>query len=627
MAAAVLALAFLAACAGKPKPHELLVLPVEPAYREEAPQTSAEIDELVRQAIEENQVDMALDRLSLLQLISTPLVATEANFRRVQLLLHFRYPQALGEAYILLNSHPEHALVPNLHLWLAQWGAVGGDDELVIEHTQAALKHARLSRQVAREAQALGASVVKHSSDDVAARWWLSVAESDWLNADRWLREAALRSSVNTISELRAEGRLSSQLGRNYIYHAARQRLLTGNMKEIGQLAEMLAMDAPDSEQYRILREWAEGVTAPATVGVLLPLSGRYARFGADVLRGIRLALSTQDEAGQVSLRVEDTAGDPMRSLVAYQSLLADGVDIVLGPLLAGNVQALIPYLDPRTPVMALTSKIELARDSSALFAHALPFSAQAHFMAHYVLQQDARRLVLVHTDQETSRQEATAFREMFEAMGGEVVDSLELPFSSIDFRDELKALRSRVDNPDLLAELWEELEFSEDPDQEIRIPVNFDSMYLALPGKMVSLLAGQLAYMDVMDIRLYGSGRWQDGHLLDDRGRYLSGSRFSDASFPEGISAGLRDMLFSYREVWGDGKPTKLVGLGYDSMLIVSMLSSRFALSGADLINSLRDPGGFPGLTGFVLFDEGGVGHKNFDIFEIRQGKVEPAT
>ena len=299
----------------------------------------------------------------------------------------------------------------------------------------------------------------------------------------------------------------------------------------------------------------------------------------------------------------------------------------MIGSLLAENVQALIPYLEPGTPMIALTSKVELARDSSALFVHALPFSAQAHFMAHYVLQQEAMRLVTVHTEQEASRQEAAAFRDMFEAMGGTVADSLELPRYSIDFRDGLRVLRARTDNPELLAELWEELEFSEDPEEEMRIPVNFDGMYLALPGKMVSLLAGQLAYMDVMDIQLYGSGRWQDGHLLDDRGRYLSGARFSDVAFPEGVSPSLRDMLFSYKEVWGDEKPAKLAGLGYDSMLIVTMLASRFGLAGADLAQSLRDPNGFPGLTGFVRFDDGGVGHKNFDIFEVRRGEVEPAT
>jgi len=627
MAMSMLVLFLLAACAGKSRLPELLVVPVEPAYKEEAPRTSAEIDELVRLAMQENLADMALDRLELLRLISSPPVAAEASFRRVQLLLHFRYSEALAEAYILLHSYPQHALVPNLHLWLARWGAAGGDDELVIEHTQAALSHARLSRTVARQAQALGAAVVMHSTDEVAARWWLSVAEADWLNADRWLREAALRSSMDIIRTLRDEGLLSGELGRDYIQHTARQRLLTGDMDAIRELADMLALDAPESRQYYALREWADGVTSPARIGVLLPLSGRYARFGDEVLRGIRLALASLDEAGQVSVSIEDTAGQPEQAQRAYQALLADGVDAVLGPLLADNVQALVPYLEPGTPVMALTSKVGLARDSSTLFAHALPFSGQAHFMAHYVNQQEARRLAVAHTEQEASRQEAAAFQEMFESMGGEVVDSLELPRFSVDFRDDLRALRARTDSPELLAELWEELEFSEDPEQEMRIPVNFDGMYLALPGRMVSLLAGQLAYMDIMDIQLYGSGRWQDGHLLDDRGRYLSGARFSDVSFPEGVSASLRDMLFSYKEAWGDEKPAKLVGLGYDSMLIVSMLTSRFGLSGSELAQSLRDPSGFPGLTGFVRFDDGGVGHKNFDIFEVRRGKVEPAT
>jgi len=176
------------------------------------------------------------------------------------------------------------------------------------------------------------------------------------------------------------------------------------------------------------------------------------------------------------------------------------------------------------------------------------------------------------------------------------------------------------------LARLDEENALFGDPEQEIRLPVSFDSMYLALPGKTVSLLAGQLVYLDISHIQLYGSSRWVDGHLLSDRGRYMSEARFSTIPFPEGNTPELRHLLQRYREIWGKGSPSKLSGLAYDSTLIAAMLTSRLGLQGNGVLRGLMDETGFPGLTGHVLFDNEGIGHKIPGVFTIKSGKVVPA-
>jgi len=149
--------------------------------------------------------------------------------------------------------------------------------------------------------------------------------------------------------------------------------------------------------------------------------------------------------------------------------------------------------------------------------------------------------------------------------------------------------------------------------------------MYLALSGRQVALVAGQLAYVDITGIDLFGSSHWQDGHLLDDKGRYLGRARFSDVSFPAGHAPGLRQLLLAYREAWGEERPGKLTGLAYDSALIAIMLTSRMGLSGSALQRELMDRSGFPGLTGQVYFDASGIGHKRFDIFTVRRNRIQP--
>ncbi len=43
-------------------------------------------------------------------------------------------------------------------------------------------------------------------------------------------------------------------------------------------------------------------------------------------------------------------------------------------------------------------------------------------------------------------------------------------------------------------------------------------------------------------------------------------------------------------------------------------------------LLHELRDPEGFPAMTGHVRFDVMGIGQKQLDIFSIKKGKVVPA-
>jgi len=584
----------------------------------------------MRLALEEGNTQDALASLEHFANEAEPPLNEEAQFRRTQLLLLMNDEQAITESEKLLTTYPDHALIPYLHMWVAQWAEGHQNDALVLTHTAAALVHSRLTLEIANRAAGLGATAARRGLDWDAVQWFLSVAHSTAFLAgerrDGWLREAAARASMSMIGRLRDEGRLRDKVGKSFYLHAARAHLMTGDMAAVETLSEWLAEDFPRTDEASRAAAWATGVTHQVNIGALLPLTGEYARFGGQALRGIRLALDSLQDSGKITLQIADTEGDSDQCASAYRRLINGGVTMILGPLLSDCTAALTPYLHDRVPVLSLTSRLGLAPHSPMLFVHTLALAMQARFMASRAWQQGERRMVVIGADDPSSRQEEDAFVQAFEELGGEVVDRFELPHQSIDFRPDLRAMRMRTDDEELLAELDEELAMSIEPDQEIRMPVNFDAVYLALPGKQVALLAGQLAYVDVNEVRLYGSGRWQDGKLLSDKGRYLGRAQFSDVAFPNGASPDLRRFMLAWRDIWGVDKPGKLTGLAYDSTLIAVVLTSRLGLSGHGVLAGLRDMSGFPGLTGHVRFDENGVGHKGFELFRIRRGHIVPA-
>jgi len=236
--------------------------------------------------------------------------------------------------------------------------------------------------------------------------------------------------------------------------------------------------------------------------------------------------------------------------------------------------------------------------------------------------------MAVIRGSQVSMQQEAERFRDAFTAMGGEVVDELVLPDGQLDVRELLRELKMRTDDELLLAELDEDAAvLMPEYDLEVRMPSSLDAIYLALPGRRVALLASQLAYSDLTGMALYGSSRWNDGHVLDDRGHYLSHARFVSQARDENQQGRLQAVQFMYRESWGSSHPGQLTLLSYDTLQIAAVMASRLGLFGKQIAAALQDEAGFPALTGDVSFDANGVGQKRLDMYMIRKGEIVPAS
>ncbi|MDX8389409.1 MAG: penicillin-binding protein activator [Mariprofundaceae bacterium] len=586
---------------------------------------------ILRQAFEQGEVDAALLQLYGLEQGEDTNLASRAAFERAHLLLYFYFPDALSYARYLQQYDADHRMMPLLQLWLARWWREQQDDKQAMVHIEAGLTHAKLSEATAKDLIALGAPIARGMPDQEAAIWFLAAIHHDRAGRDRWVREAVAHASMPVIAHLRDRGLLQGEVGELFYLQAARARLLVGDMGAVDRLTHYLQEDAPEAEELTTLQAWKEGEAAKGVVGVMVPLSGRYARYGEQVLRGVRLALASLEQGSYLSLRIEDSGSDDESCLAAWARLTHDDVRFVIGPLLSSCVEAIAnrgisqPSVS-RLPVLTLSNRVDAIGTSDTLFAHSLSHVMQAKFMAADAWQHGSRRMTLVHSSSVASQLEAEAFQYEFERLGGKIAHRIGLASQTVDFRDALQQMREATDDEQLLADLDESMALSVVGGLEIRLPVNFDGIYLALPGKEVALLAGQLAYVDIADVNLYGSGRWQDGHLLDDKGRYMQHARFCDVQFPLGNTPDIRRMKLLYRDAWGEREPGKLTGLAFDSALIAAMLVSRLGLVGESLLQQLHDPAGFPGVTGHVRFDEHGVGIKAFDMFRIRRGTIIPA-
>ncbi len=122
----------------------------------------------------------------------------------------------------------------------------------------------------------------------------------------------------------------------------------------------------------------------PAKVALLLPLTapGRTANIAAAMKKAAEMAMI---EAGQsnVTLITKDTAGNPQTAAAAAQAAIAEGAEIILGPLLGSEVAAVTPIArGGNIPVIAFSSVSSVARPGVYLMSF-LPEQEVSNLLRH----------------------------------------------------------------------------------------------------------------------------------------------------------------------------------------------------------------------------------------------------
>ena len=102
-------------------------------------------------------------------------------------------------------------------------------------------------------------------------------------------------------------------------------------------------------------------------VALLLPLSGPNASFGGGMLDAAQMALfDVADD--RLELAPQDTKGTPEGAADAARTALTDGAKLIIGPLLAAEVEAVKPLAQAaNVPVLAFSTSTQLAGDGTWL--------------------------------------------------------------------------------------------------------------------------------------------------------------------------------------------------------------------------------------------------------------------
>ena len=358
-------------------------------------------------------------------------------------------------------------------------------------------------------------------------------------------------------------------------WEAARRRSLTApDTVRLAAVGERIARSERGPFDTADLPTFEQAAQAPSpdtsaatgTIGVVLPLSGPFARFGEESLQGILLAARLFDGSAAsgarpgVKLRIRDTAGRPERAAEAVRELAADSdVSAILGPLLSGESEAAAAAADAAgVPLLALSSREEIAHGRSYVFRlRTTPQEEIAALVDHTVRELGALRYAILYPRDRYGRGAHLFFWEAVEQAGGRVVAVASYDPTANDFADPIRKLlgyamlspaeesvlvqranlekRARRLPPQAAAKLREEARALTGPGGTPLPPVvDFDVLFIPESYEKVVLIAPQLAFHEAFGMRLAGTSGWYHPDLLELGRRHVEGARFSSLFFPE---------------------------------------------------------------------------------------------
>lgn len=340
-------------------------------------------------------------------------------------------------------------------------------------------------------------------------------------------------------------------------------------------------------------------------IGGLGPLTGDAASYGISVKQGAEIAIEEINEKGGVQvgdkkvkleLSFLDDEAKEDKAVTAYNSLMDDGMDALLGTVTSGSCLAVIEY-STQDGILQVTPSGSAAGitkyDNVFRLCFTDPF--QGETMAEFTVNDLAKKKIAViyNNSDEYSTGLKVAFEDKVKELGGEIVASEAFVKGDVDFSAQLTKIKSTD------AEI-------------IFIPTYYGD---------VAYITKQAVDLGV-NLPFVGSDGW-DGVI----NQVTDTSVLEGAIFVSPFSAAIQEeevqtFVKTYQEEY-DAVPDQFAADGYDTVYVIAEAMEKAGSTKSEDIIAAMTEIDVKGLTGdSITFDENGEAVKGIKFIEIKNGE-----
>lgn len=322
-------------------------------------------------------------------------------------------------------------------------------------------------------------------------------------------------------------------------------------------------------------------------IALLVPLSGGNAGVGQSIANATQLAV-LDTGANQLRITTYDTSAG---AGAAASRAVADGAQLILGPLLAEDVRAVAPVARAAgVPLLSFSNDASVAGNGAYLMGYAPSQSIER--VVAYARGRGVTSFAGLVPNGLYGERASTAFLRAVEGAGGQVVSLQTYVRGSA--APAVARLNAKAPYGAVLV-----------ADSGAAAAASAPGIKRASPG-----------------VHVLGTELWNSEAAIGTRAA-LSGAWFASVS-----DTLYRQYATKYRARFGTA-PYRLSSLGYDAVLLTVRIARDWPVGRPFPEAKLRDPGGFAGIDGAFRFGRDMTAERALEVQEIRGGTtvvVSPA-
>ena len=375
-------------------------------------------------------------------------------------------------------------------------------------------------------------------------------------------------------------------------------------------------------------KEGTTTATYSGRVGIMLPLSGALGAAGGRVYDGIRLALRHSlakypDLRVQLAVRDTKSTAQPADDAaeVAAELIEKEQAISLIGPLITEAAESAAQVANRlKTPMLTpFALRMRMNPGFTWVFRNSLTNRLQAQGIAAYAVQQmGVRRFAVLYPAEHDGIEMTDAFTQAVENLGGEVVKIISFPENATDFRAQMRALGGMDDRQ--LKRTKRSLGLSKS--DTYQIPLNFEALFVPVRHKKAVLIAPQVPFYNMREVRLLGGSGWNNPRLLEHGERYVEGAVFVDGFFSGSAEPKVARFVNEFKSIFGR-TPDIFSALGYDTAQIVFEALAMGARTREDVRRYLAALRGFEGVMGLTDMGPDNDARRQLFVLSVEKKKI----
>lgn len=327
--------------------------------------------------------------------------------------------------------------------------------------------------------------------------------------------------------------------------------------------------------------------TGSTKIALILPLSapGGAGATAQSLRHAAELAID-EFSAPDIQLLVRDDQGTEAGAREATRSALADGAELVLGPLFSAPTQAAGAVALPHNrSVISFSTDSSVAQPGVYLLSF-LP-ETEVDRIIRFAAQRGRKSFAALVPDNAYGKVVQTAFQNAVASTGGRVISVETYAADRSNLQEVVQRIAAHAGKFDALF-----------------LPDNADT----LPSVAQYL---RTAGVDASKVKFLGTSLWNDPRVLA-----IQGLRGGWYAAPE--LAGFVAFAKRYQDKFG-AEPVRIASLTYDA---VSLAAALVRTQGSQRFSTqvLTNRAGFAGVDGVFRFNANGTNDRALAIFEVRQ-------